>query len=185
MSPKGSKRQVATTNGDKLPHKQAKYSDGAMKSQCKHFFGRLAKGEVKKATEAEVGEAKEAVSTFDRLGHEDQTEFAKAFFSNKGNKTFGFIKDYTEKIKHAKTSTEEILENYFTRIAVLNVKNIWGLPSLIPSTSTPPLLSQHMGFSLIYLYVYTDMLLPVFFVIWSWLNSIWIEIQPPSAGIVC
>ena len=139
MSPKGSKRQVAATNGDKPPQKQAKYSDGAMKSQCKHFFGRLAKGEVKKATEAEVGEAKEAVSTFDRLGHEDQTEFAKAFFSNKGNKTFGFIKDYTEKIKHAKTSTEEILENYFTRIAVLNVKKYMraSLPHPLYINPTP------------------------------------------------
>ena len=180
MSPKGSKSQVATTNGDKLPHKQAKYSDAAMKSQTRHFFGRLAKGEVKKATEADVDEAKEAVRTFDRLGSEDQTEFAKAFFSNKGNKTFGFIKDYTEKIKHAKTSTEEILENYFTRIAVLNVKKYMraSLPHPLYINPTPTIPAYEVQ-------PHFRHAIGCLFFIWSRLNSIWIEIQPPSAGIVC
>ena len=79
-----------------------------------------ASGEVRKASPEEVTQAKEALATYDSLQCEDQTAFAKAFFSNKGNKHFGFVKDYTEKVSAAKKITRSIQENYFTRIAVLN-----------------------------------------------------------------
>ena len=94
---------------------------GAMKSQCRHFFKRCASGEMKKASDEEITQAKEALATYDSLQCEDQTAFAKAFFSNKGSKQFGFVKDYTEKFSAAKKVTQSIQENYFTRIAVLNV----------------------------------------------------------------
>ena len=90
----------------------------------------MASGDAIKATPEEVDTAKEALATYDRLGNDDQVQFAKAFFSNKGNKTFGFVKDYSEKIQASKIVAEEVQENYYTRIAVLNVnKCMRALPS--------------------------------------------------------
>ena len=102
--------------------KQAKYTDGALKSQCKGYFQRLANGSAQKAGADQVNEAKEALSTFEALEEEDKVKFAKAFYSNKGTKTFGFVKDYSEKMKSSKTSEQSVNENYFTRIASVNVR---------------------------------------------------------------
>ena len=102
--------------------KQAKYTDGGLKSQCKGYFQRLANGSAQKAGADQVNEAKEALSTFEALEEEDKVKFAKAFYSNKGTKTFGFVKDYSEKMKSSKTSEQSVSENYFTRIASVNVR---------------------------------------------------------------
>ena len=102
--------------------KLAKYANGALKSQCKGYFQRLANGSVKKAGADEVNEAQEALSTFEALEEEDKVKFAKAFYSNKGTKTFGFVKDYSEKMKSSKTSEQTVNENYFTRIVRVNVR---------------------------------------------------------------
>ena len=119
---------AADLESDKKPEegaesaaKQAKYANGALKSQCKTYFQRMANGSVKKAGADEVSQAQEALSTFEALEGEDQVKFAKAFYSNKGAKTFGFVKDYSEKMKSSKTSEQSVNENYFTRIVRVSV----------------------------------------------------------------
>ena len=95
---------------------------GKQRARCVGFFRGVAAGKVKKATKEDVVQAKEALETWDGLPTADQTAFAASFFSNKGTKNFGFIKDYTEKARASKEVTQVVDENYFTRIAVLNVK---------------------------------------------------------------
>ena len=102
-----------------VPALEPAYSDGQLKSQCKNFFTRMAAGEVKKASDEQVQEAKAGLNTFNELEEQDKAQFAKAFYSNKGTKTFGFIKDYSEKIKASKTVTQNMEENYMTRIMFL------------------------------------------------------------------
>ena len=92
--------------------------DAQLKSQCRHYFGRLAAGEVKKASPEDVAQAQDALDTFDKLEEPDKIQFAKAFYSNKGTKTFGFIKDYSEKVLASKVVTQKLEENYMTRILV-------------------------------------------------------------------
>ena len=95
--------------------KKIKYSDAEMRSQCTAYFKTVASG-ARKASQAQIDEAKKATEVYRELGPEDKTLFAKAFFTNKGTKTFGFIRDYTEKITAKKSVREHIAENYFTRI---------------------------------------------------------------------
>ena len=110
-----SSKRKAVDDGTAPKAKKAGYNPGQLNSQCRNYFQRIATGKAKRADEAEVTQAKEAVDTFDNLGDDDKKSFAKAFFSNKGNKTFGFIKEYTEKVSAKKTVSEGFKENYYTR----------------------------------------------------------------------
>ncbi len=92
-----------------------RYSDGQLRSQCTEFFSRVATGKVAKATTVQVAEAHEALETMASLDERDKTEFAKAFYSNKGTKDFGFVKDYTQKVTAVKKVSQDLEENYFTR----------------------------------------------------------------------
>ena len=112
--PSGSKR-AATTERPAANTKKTKYKDGELKSQCYQYFRRLASGQAKKANEEEVQQASQAMATYDQLQESDKVQFAKAFYSSKGTKSFGFIKDYSEKVMASKTVVESFEENYFTR----------------------------------------------------------------------
>jgi hypothetical protein len=112
-----SQKRPAEEEASGTPAKEAKYSDSALKSQCRHFFGRRASGQTKKTTTEERKEAEEACTTYDRLDEQDKLQFAKAFCSNKHSKSFGFVKEYTEKVLASKKVCEKLEENYFTRIS--------------------------------------------------------------------
>ena len=91
------------------------YTDGQLKSQCKNYFKSVSEGKVAKATEEQVKEATQAVQTMNQLPDEEKVNFAKAFFSAKQTKDFGFLKDYVEKVTAKKVEKEVVLENYFAR----------------------------------------------------------------------
>ena len=120
--PSGSKR-AATAGDPAADSKKTKYGDGHIKSQCAHYFRRVASGQVKKANEEELQQASQAMATYDQLQESDKVQFAKAFYSSKGTKSFGFIKDYTEKVMASKTINESLKENYFTRTTGDNASN--------------------------------------------------------------
>ncbi len=102
--------------------KGPKYGGGQLKSQCAHYFSRVATGKATKASSDEVAEAKNALQTFQDLDDVGKLEFAKAFYSNKGTKSFGFVKDYSEKAHSSKTVKETIEENYMTRTDVVDCR---------------------------------------------------------------
>ena len=60
-------------------------------------------------------EANEALKVLDGIEENDKAKFAKAWYSNKGTKSFGFVKDYSEKIIAGKTISQQVQENYFIR----------------------------------------------------------------------
>ena len=91
------------------------YTDGQLKSQCKTYFKNVSEGKVAKATEEQVQEATQAVQTMNQLPDKEKLDFAKAFFSAKQTKDFGFLKDYVEKVTARKQEHEQVKENYFTR----------------------------------------------------------------------
>ena len=90
------------------------YTDAELKSQTLQYFRNVAK--QKKASQAEKDEAEVALHTFAHIGVQEKVEFARSFFNNKGNKNFGFVKEYTERLTNTKSTTETCQENYYTRI---------------------------------------------------------------------
>ena len=97
------------------PDAKKPYTDGQLKSQCLNYFTRVQNGQVAKATDEQKAEARDAVATMQKLGDKDKVDFAKAFFSAKQTKDFGFLKDYNQKIGAKRLDGEKVLENYFTR----------------------------------------------------------------------
>ena len=91
------------------------YTDGQIKSQCLNYFNRVKEGKVAKATEEQIQEATQAVQTMNKLPDKEKLDFAKAFFSAKQTKDFGFLKDYNEKVTAKKVEHEQVNENYYTR----------------------------------------------------------------------
>ena len=104
-----------------------KYGDAQIRGQCTTCFKRVAAGHASKVSESEVDQAQQALETYDQLDTPDKTAFAKAFFSNKGGKKIGFIKDYAEELQSGKKVKEKVGENYYTRIAP--PFNSWEFPS--------------------------------------------------------
>jgi len=93
----------------------SKYSDAMLKGQVTTYFTRFVTGKVKKAGDEEVANAKEALATFSALDEGEKVGFAQAFAANKSTKSFGFIRDYSEKVKATKSVTEVVKEKYMTR----------------------------------------------------------------------
>ena len=151
--PASSKRKAADAEPAEETEnlKIAKASDSVCKSQRRHYFNRLASGQAKRANGSEVEQAQEAVRTYDALEELDKVKFAKAFYNNKGAKTFGFIKDYSEKISAHKKLTQAMEENYFTRTTWENHGKGYFMRNCFSS-------SQRMRLKLIYsklsMYVY-------------------------------
>ena len=56
--------------------KAPKYGDAQLKSQCAHYFSRVANGKATKASSDEVAEAKNALQTFQGLDDVGKLEFA-------------------------------------------------------------------------------------------------------------
>ncbi len=116
--------QTAATEGEQPEaqpqRKLARYTGPELRSQCTHYFSRIVEGKVEKATSEEIEQAKLALATMKKLDETGKLDFAKAFYSNKCSKNFGFVKDYSERVIASKTVTEKIEENYMTRTSVGN-----------------------------------------------------------------
>ncbi len=104
---------------DEQEGREQEYSSAELRSQCNNYFRSVASGQYKASTQEEIAQAKVAEKTFAALDTADRTAFAKTFYSNKGSKNFGFVRDYQEKVSFAKSVTEQIGENYYTRTACI------------------------------------------------------------------
>ena len=80
------------------------------------FFGRVQTGQFKKSSDAQKQEAKEALSVYTELGTAEREQFVQSFQNNKHTKTFGFIKEFREKLTARKLTEESLTEKYMTRI---------------------------------------------------------------------
>ena len=118
----GTKRLASQAD---LPLEGCKYKAGELKSQVTAYFRRVAKGGATKATETEKEEAQTALNTYSLLDEEDKIGFAKAFYNSKSSKSFGFIRDYTEKVSAVKKVNEKLNENYMTRTLCMHFPMSW------------------------------------------------------------
>ena len=87
-------------------------------NDCKTFFTRMAKGFYKKASAQEKKDAQDALDTYQELEDDEKKDFVQAFKTNKGSKNFGWVKDFSDRLASRKTTKEEVLEKYMTRISL-------------------------------------------------------------------
>ena len=109
---------------DDAPHTPAKkfdktpgaYSNSAKKAQAIGAWNRLARGDVKKATLDDIENAKKALKLMKELPDERKVEFAESYFASPGTKDFAFVKEYEEKMRNEKITTNSAVQNRLTRI---------------------------------------------------------------------
>jgi hypothetical protein len=115
---------LAADLSDDAPHTPAKkfdktpgaYSNSAKKAQAIGAWNRLARGDVKKATLDDIENAKNALKLMKELPDERKVEFAESYFASPGTKDFAFVKEYEEKMRNEKITTNSAVENRLTRI---------------------------------------------------------------------
>ena len=66
--------------------------------------------------EAKVN-ASRGLETLKNLNKDEKEAFAKAFTTNKGQKGFGWIKEFEDKMKHEKKTSKATNEKWMTRIS--------------------------------------------------------------------
>ena len=124
LSQDAAERKDTEDLSDDAPHTPAKkfdktpgaYSNSAKKAQAIHAWNRTARGDVKKATPDDIENAKKALELMKKLPDERKVEFAEAFYASPGTKDFAFVKDFEEKWRNEKITTNSAVENRLTRI---------------------------------------------------------------------
>ena len=117
-------RVKSSVNTEGLPSdplsSEARHSDSELKSHASHYFKRVAGGHVRKSTPQDKKEAEQALATLSVLDEGEKVQFAKAFQANKATKSFGFIREYSEKVTAAKSVKEGVNEKYMSRICYMD-----------------------------------------------------------------
>ena len=81
---------------------------------------RVAEGKVAKASDENVKDAKAAVELYKGFfSKEEKLEFAKKVEGSKASKNYSWVRTFKETMKTRKTESSGVIENYYTRIAVI------------------------------------------------------------------
>ena len=106
------KRPAATPAAAKS---KAAKTDLQEQNAAQTYFRRLAQGQVAKASDAMVCDAKAGLEVYNTLNREEKTIFAKKLQDTKASKNFGWVKDFKQSLSRDRVDKNKVIAKYMTR----------------------------------------------------------------------
>jgi hypothetical protein len=94
---------------------KAAKTDSQLANDAQTFFRRIATGQVAKATDANVQDAKAGLEVFNTLNKDERVLFAKRLQETKANKNFAWVKDFKQTISKDRLDKNKVIAKYMTR----------------------------------------------------------------------